>query len=85
MLLDQIDDDARFYLARAKGFDVDGYRMSYADCISKLQFAFVSQAGSDDVLGNIARCISSRAVDLCGILTGESAAAMYYYFLSSSS
>ena len=39
VLLDQIDDDTGFHLARAKGFDVDGYRVSYADRIGKLQFA----------------------------------------------
>ena len=55
---------------------MDGNRAGYADGISQLDFAFVSQAGSDDVLGDVTSCIGSRTVDFCGVLAGESTAAM---------
>src|SRR6266851_8972505 len=63
-------------LAGARRVDIDGKRFRYADGIGELDGAALGEAGGDDVLGEIARGVGRRAVDLGRILAGEGAAAM---------
>ena len=56
--------------------DQDGDRIGHADRIGQLHFALLGQPGGDDVFCDVARHVGRRAVDLCGILAGEGAAAM---------
>ena len=55
---------------------VDRQRPGDADGVGELQRAAVGEARGDDVLGEIARGIGGRAVDLGRVLAGEGAAAM---------
>src|SRR5689334_21445916 len=64
------------HLAGAVGIDADRQRPRDADRVGKLQRAAVGEAGSDDVLGDVARSVSRRTVDLGRVLAGEGAAAM---------
>src|SRR5258708_4961061 len=63
-------------LPRAEGFDHDGGRVGDADGIGELHFAPLGQAGGDDVLGDIARRISGRAIHLGRVLARKRAPAM---------
>ena len=63
-------------LAGAVQIDVDRQRLGDADRVGELQRAAVGEAGGDDVLGEIARGVGGRAVDLGRVLAGEGAAAM---------
>src|SRR5579859_1668558 len=63
-------------LAGAVGVDIDRQRPRHADRIGELQRAAVGETRRDDVLGDVARRISRRAIDLGRILAGEGAAAM---------
>src|SRR6516225_7722671 len=56
--------------------DQQRHRVGDADGIGDLNCAAFGNAGGDDVLGEIARGIGRRAVDLGRILAGESAAAV---------
>ena len=58
------------------GVDVDRQRTRHADRVGELQRAAVGKTRRNDVLGDIARSVGSRTVDLGRILTGERAAAM---------
>src|SRR3954470_7373771 len=63
-------------LSGAVGVDVDRQRPRHADGVGELQGAAIGQTGGNDVLGDVARGIRDRAVDLGRILAGEGAAAM---------
>src|SRR5260370_4820568 len=63
-------------LTRAEGLDHDGGRVGNADGVGKLHFAPLGQAGGDDILGDIARRISGRAVHFGRILAGKRAPAV---------
>ena len=63
-------------LAGAVGIDQERHRIGDADRVGDLDGAAVGEAGRDHVLGEIARGIGGRAVDLGRILAGERAAAM---------
>ena len=63
-------------LGRAEGLEGDRQRAGHADRIRKLQLEAIGQPGGDDVLGDIARRIGRRAIDLCRILARERAAAV---------
>ena len=56
--------------------DQQRHRIGNADRVSDLDRAVVGEAGRDDVLGEIARGIGGRAVDLGRVLAGERAAAV---------
>ena len=55
---DQFDDLFVFDFARAEGFYVDRNGMGYANGVSQLDFAFISQACGYNVLCHIAGCVS---------------------------
>ena len=63
-------------LAGAVQVDIDRQRLGDADGVGELDRAAVGEAGRDDVLGEIARRIGGRAVDLGRVLAGEGAAAV---------
>src|SRR5579859_8017502 len=63
-------------MAGAEGVDIDRERLGNADRVAELDHALLGQAGTDHVLGQIARDVSRRAVDLGRILAREGAAAM---------
>ena len=63
-------------LAGAVGIDVDRQRLGDADGIGQLDRAAVGETRRHHVLGEVARRISGRAVDLGRVLAGERAAAM---------
>ncbi len=50
--------------------------MGDADRVGHLYLAAVGESGGDDVLGDVARRVGSRAVDLRGVLARERAAAV---------
>ena len=56
--------------------DVERQRLADTDRISELDRAAPGKTGGDDVLGEIARGISGRAVDLGRVLAREGAAAV---------
>src|SRR4029453_1060201 len=64
------------HLSSAVGIDIDRQRSRHAHAVTKLQRAAVGETGRDDVLGDVARGISSRTVALGRILAGERAAPM---------
>ena len=63
-------------VAGAMQVGVDRQRLGDADRVGKLERAAIGEAGGDDVLGEIARRIGGRAVDLGRVLAGEGAAAV---------
>ena len=63
-------------LARAVGLDVHRNRLGHADRVGELDQRALREAGGDDVLGDVARHVSGRAVHLRGVLAGERAAAV---------
>lgn len=54
------------------GVDVDGDRVSYTNTVSNLDEGSLAEASSNEGLGDPSGSISSRSVDLSGVLTGES-------------
>src|ERR1035437_7668234 len=50
--------------------------VSHSDRVRELHFAAIRQSGSHDVLGDVARHVRSRAIDLRRILAAERAAAV---------
>ena len=63
-------------LARAEGLDVHRHRVRDADRVGELDQRALGEAGGDDVLGDVARHVGRRAVDLRGVLARERAAAV---------
>ena len=62
--------------ASAERFDAYADRLGNADGVGELNFTALGQAGSDDVLGDIAGDVCGGAIDLRRILAGESAASV---------
>ena len=62
--------------AGAECVNADADRLSHADGIGKLDFSAISQAGSNDVLGDVSGHISRGTIDLGRILTGKGASAV---------
>jgi len=56
--------------------DIDRQRLGNADGVGQLDRATISQAGGDNILGEVAGDIGSRTVDLCRVLAGECTATM---------
>lgn len=54
------------------GVDVDGDGISYTNTISNLDEGSSAESSSNETLGDPSGSISSRSVDLSGVLTGES-------------
>src|SRR5262249_31862767 len=61
--------------AGAMQVHVERDRLRHADRIGNLQRAFIGKPGSYDFLGEVARGVSGRALDLSRVLAGEGAAA----------
>ena len=76
VLAHQVGDLRLFDLRGAERVDVDRHRIGHADCIRELHFHFVREARGDEVLGDVARHVACRAVDLRGIFSRERAAAV---------
>ncbi len=56
--------------------DIDRKRLGDADGVTELDGGAIGEAGGDDVLGEVARRVGGRAVDLGGILAREGATTM---------
>src|SRR6185503_13519649 len=65
-----------FDIAGAVGVDQNRHRIGDADGIGDLDGALGGDTGGDHVLGEIARGIGGRAVDLGRVLAGKRAAAV---------
>src|SRR3546814_13525521 len=76
VLADQLLDHVVADLAGAEGGDRDAGRLGDADGVADLHLAAVGQARGDHVLGDVARGVGGRAVDLGRVLAGERAAAV---------
>ena len=63
-------------LLRAEGFHQHADRIGHADRVRQLHFAAIGQSAGDDVLGDVARHVGSRAIDLGRIFSAERAAAV---------
>src|SRR6185369_3507883 len=63
-------------LSGAMRVDIERQGLAHSDRISELDGAAARKAGGDDVLGEMARGISGRPVDLGRVLARESTAAM---------
>ncbi len=69
--------DSRFIdLARAMQVNIDRKWLGNTDGVGKLDRAAISKIGGNDILGEVARCIGGRAVNLGRVLAGECATAM---------
>ena len=60
----------------AEGLDHERYRACNADCVGELNLCAVGASRRNDVLCKVTRGIRRAALDLCRILSGESAAAV---------
>ncbi len=69
----QVRDNFRIDLLGAKGFDQHADRIGDADRVGQLHFAAVRESARDDVLRDVARHVSRRAIDLRRILAAENA------------
>src|SRR5688572_8765209 len=76
MLVDELGDAAARDLLGAEGLDHHRDRVSDADRVGDLDLAAVREPGGDHVLGDPARGVGGRAVDLRRVLAGERAAAV---------
>ena len=76
VLVDQLLDLVVGDLAGAFGVDRHVHRPGDADRVGDLDLALPRQPGGDDVLGDVARRVGGRAVDLRRVLAGERAAAV---------
>ena len=63
-------------LACAIGIYQNGNGLCHADCVRKLYLTFSCNAAGNDIFRNVSCRIASGTVNLCGVLTGECAAAM---------
>ena len=71
-LLDRVDAD----LLGAERLDEDRERVRHADGVGELDLAAIGKTGCHDVLGDPARSVGGRAVDLGAVLARERAAAV---------
>src|SRR4029077_6421751 len=62
--------------AGAEGLDHQRDRAGDADRVGDLNLTALGEPGGDDVLGDVARRVSGRAIDLGRVLAGEGAAAV---------
>src|SRR5438046_5676626 len=72
----QIRNRVRIHLTGTERVHQNAHRISHADRIRQLNLDAVGQPGSHNVLGNVPRHVSRRAVYLGRILAAESAAAV---------
>ena len=72
----QIGNHAFVNLRSAEGIDQDADRFGNANGVGQLHFAAIGQAGGNNVLGDIARHVASRAIDLRRIFAAECATAV---------
>src|SRR5690606_8661974 len=73
---DQLLDGLVVDPAGAEGGDRDRGRLGYADRVADLHLALARKAGGDHVLGDVARGVGGRPVDLGRVLAAERTAAM---------
>ena len=76
VLLDNFFNQSLINFSRAETFDANRYGISHADCISKLNFAFVSKPRRHDIFRDVTSRISRAPVNLRGVFAAESSAAM---------
>lgn len=72
VLLDDLNELVRGLVGGTVGLDEQGEGLSYTDSIGELDKGTAGQLGSDERLGDPARKVSGRAVDLGVVLSGES-------------
>lgn len=68
---DDLDELVRRLLRGAVRVDIDGQRLSDADCVRELNEGPASQASGDERLGDPAADVRRRPVDLGEVLAGE--------------
>src|SRR6185503_14891255 len=74
VLADEFRELRRTDLSGSEGVNQHADRLRNADRIGKLNLSLIGESRSHDVLGDIARHVSCRAVYLCRILAREGAA-----------
>src|ERR1019366_3069868 len=67
----QIGNLAFVNLRGAKSIDQYANRLSYANGVGKLHFTAIGQSGGNDVLGDVARHVAGRAVNLGRVFAAE--------------
>src|ERR1035437_1219688 len=67
----QIGNLAFVNLRGAECIDQYANRLSYANGVGKLHFAAIGQSGGNNVLGNVARHVAGRAVNLGRVFAAE--------------
>src|ERR1035438_2292924 len=72
----QIGNLAFVNLRRAESIDQHANRFSDSNGVGKLHFTAISQSGGNNVLGNVARHVAGRAVNLGRVFAAECATAM---------
>src|SRR5579872_1359137 len=73
---DDVRDDGWVNFLCTESLDQHADRIRDADSVGELDFAAVGESAGDHVLGDVARHVSSRAIDLGRIFAAESAAAV---------
>ena len=61
------------YLARTMKIDINRKRLCHTDGVGELDRTTVGKTGSNNILGEIARCISGRTINLGRIFARECA------------
>src|ERR1019366_3328712 len=72
----QIGNLAFVNLRGAESIDQNANRLRYANGVSQLHFTAIGQSGGNDVLGDVARHVAGRAVNLGRIFPAECAPAV---------
>ena len=75
-LIELIGDNVVTDLSCSEGINKNTYGLSNADCIGDLNLTLGGKACCNNVLCKISCGIGSTAVNLCGVLAGESSAAV---------
>src|SRR5437867_858261 len=75
-LPDNVSQAAVIELVRAEALHGDADRLRVTDCVRELYLDAICEAGGDKVLGDPARRVGGRAVNLRRILAGVGAAAV---------
>src|SRR6267154_4512417 len=65
-----------FHLTGAESLNEDADRLSYADGVRELHFDAISELRGNDVLGDVARHVASRTVDLRRIFSRKCSTAV---------
>ena len=75
-LVNSVNDSFLINGCSAEGIDHYGYGLCNTDSVCDLHLTLLCKAGLNDVLRNVSCRIGCTTVNLCGVLTGECAAAV---------